>query len=88
MGIPSSRKPATVVIRDLALACAFSAAGWNPDLENRNGTVFFIFNGDPEKLKNLEASFWNGTLLLPARDLLLHQKTLKNRLYQLKEQGR
>jgi hypothetical protein len=71
-------------IRDLGLAAALAASGWPVQLEDRGGTVYFIFQGDSEKFKEFEDSYWSGRMKLPAKDLLMSHRSLKDRLYSLK----
>ena len=86
MGKTSSmqEKHQQFAVRDLGLASALAAAGWPASLEDRQGTVYFLFQGKPEHFHKFEAGFWAGSLKLSARDLLLQQKALKGRLYAIK----
>jgi hypothetical protein len=85
MPTPAKHKPIVErTIRDTGLASAFVASGFSTRLENREGVVYFVFQGDLEKFKELEDSFWDGRLKLPAKDLLMAQRSLKDRLYAAK----
>jgi hypothetical protein len=85
MPTPAKTNPtAERTIRDIGLSSAFVASGWSTRLENRGGVVYFVFQGDPDKFKELEDSYWDGRLNLPAKELLMAQRSLKDRLYAAK----
>lgn len=79
-----TKTPVSKAVRDTGLAAALSTLGWPARLEDRGGTIFFLFESDPKKFAELEDDYWSGRLKLSARDLIANQKMLKDRLYALK----
>jgi hypothetical protein len=76
--------PEVFRIRDLGFASAAVACGWSPRLDKVGDVVYFCFAGDSQAFRALEASYWTGELKLPAQHLLATEKSLKNRLYEVK----
>lgn len=71
-----------VAVRDFGLASAFAAAGIPLlRLESSGSSIHFIFEGYRDKLDALESGYWNGTLSLPVRDVIVHHKLLKDRIF-------
>lgn len=72
-------------VRDLGFASALSATGWPVHLEDHKGIIHFLFDGDAQRFADIERSYWSGELKLPARDLIAHQKMLKDAIYSIKK---
>lgn len=85
MAIPTKARR---VIRDTNMAVSFWTAGFSPQLENQDGTVIFVFEGDADKMSRLEESYWTNQLKLPAHQLLSNFKSLKDRIYAMKSVNR
>ncbi len=71
-------------ISDLGLATALSCAGFKLlGLDRTNPRrVRFCFDDDGSgRIGDIEKAFWDGSLRLPAVQLLAQQKLLKQRLY-------
>lgn len=85
MPIPTRARIVDTRIKDVGLTASIIVdKGWPVRLVDENGTIYFVFSVDPEKLNEVQEQYWNGTLKLPARDLLLQHRLLKDRLYGMK----
>jgi hypothetical protein len=76
-----SKQQSPFEVRDLGLAAAIAASGFPFRLESQNGTFRFIFTADHEKLAKLQSDYFSGELRLPARDVISHQKILKDAIF-------
>jgi len=82
----TQRNTQEIIIKDIGLSSAATAKGWSVDLvDSGNGMILFRFKGDPQEFSQLEADYWAGKLNLPARAVIMAQRTLKDRLYALKK---
>ncbi len=68
---------------DLGLASALCCLGYAIDELKRDNPrrVVFCFLGKQEEIERAAGRYWDGSLRLPATQLFIHQKLLKQRIY-------
>ena len=73
--------------KDLYEAAALTAAGCNiRNLEPADGFYYFNFS-DLETCEKVSNSYWNNSLMLPAKSLADAIRSLKDRLFASKQRG-
>ncbi len=85
MPMPTKKHTVETQIRDIGLAAAATVKGWTAKLvDTGNGIILFSFEVEPHDFSRLESDYWAGKLTLSARDVIVAQRMLKDRLYALK----